>query len=441
VEELNLPAEGFRWTPASTGMFIPFEDGSSIQLFDDDELCEAEVRRFSPKDLDGWRAMNKLIGRVRDALRPPGDRDVWLGDAPTLEQIEDRIGRHGEAHELLFNWSMAQFVERYLADERLQAGYLGQGVIGTNASPFDKGTASIRFHHASGRLDGLPGAWGYVTGGVGMVSFYLCDIARRAGAAVAAGVPVSRILPGEGVVLESGERIAASVVVSNADPRMTLKLVAEHADSQWRAQLESIPIEGCTVKLNVLLRELPNFTARPGTFETHHKGQINTPLNKTEWKAGYQAAREDGLPERLWTELYFQSVHDRSVVPEGLHLMSVFAQYVPYRFSTGTWDTRREEVRDLALRSIGRFCSNIPDAVVAVEAMGPPDIERKVGLTGGHIFQGECLPDYMWSNRLASRTPMPGLFLCGACTHPGGSVIAVNGRNAAMAVLKSGLLM
>lgn len=436
IEELGLPSEGFEWTPASNGMFIPFEDGTSIQLYDDDELCEAEIRRFAPGDVNGWRAMSNLITRVRNALRPAGDRDVWLGDAPAREELEDRLGNDREGRALLFTWSMAELVDHYLNDDRLRYGYLGQGVIGTNASPFDPGTAYIRFHHSSGRLGGLPGAWGYVTGGVGMVSFYLCDVARQAGAVVAAGVPVAQIIPGEGVVLEGGERIAAPVVVSNADPRATLRLLAGAADAAWRAHVESIPIEGCTLKMNVLLKELPDFRARPGKFETHHKGQINTPLTRPEWRAAYQAAREGRFPDRLWTELYFQSVYDRTVVPDGLHLMSVFAQYVPYKLSEGDWDSRRGEATQLALDSIGRFCSNLPDAVLAIEAMGPPDIERNVGLTGGHIFQGECLPAFMWSNRLSAKTPMPGVFLCGACTHPGGSVIAVNGRNAAQAVLR-----
>ncbi|MGB6194144.1 MAG: NAD(P)/FAD-dependent oxidoreductase, partial [Terracidiphilus sp.] len=109
---------------------------------------------------------------------------------------------------------------------------------------------------------------------------------------------------------------------------------------------------------------------------------------------------------------------------------------VPYTFAEGTWETRRDEVRDLALKSLGRFCSNMDRAVIDAQVLGPPDIEKKVGLTGGHIFQGECLPAYMWSNRLTPRTPMQGVYLCGACTHPGGSVIGINGRNAAMAVLK-----
>ncbi len=436
VEELDLPAEGYQWHPAANGMFVPFADGTSIQLWDDDAQCEKEIERFAPQDVEGWKAMNHLIGRVREKLRPAGDDDTWLNESPTRAEVEDRLGGDREAHQLIFTWSMADLVHHFLQDERLQIAYLGQGVIGTNASPFHPGTAYIRFHHSSGRLGGLPGAWGYVTGGVGMVSFYLCDIARRNGAVVAAGVPVAEIIPGEGVRLNGGEIIHSRVIISNADGRATLQLLNSHAEPRWRSQVESIPIEGCTIKLNVLLRELPNFTARPGLLEPHHRGQINTPLTKEEWRSGYQAARDGNLPARLWTELYFQSVYDRSVVPDGLHVMSVFAQYVPYRFKEGSWDTRREEAKNLALQSIARFCSNIPEAVIDVDAAGPPDIEKKVGLTGGHIFQGECLPPYMWDGRLTTKTPMEGVFLCGAGTHPGGSVIAVNGRNAAMAVLR-----
>ncbi|HTA78902.1 MAG TPA: NAD(P)/FAD-dependent oxidoreductase [Terracidiphilus sp.] len=449
IEELELPRRGFHWTPAVNGLFVPFLDGESIQLWDDDERCLEEVRRLSAGDVAGFQAMSDVICRLRDALRPglkggeePGRvdglsaRDFWIGDAPSRDEIEDRLGNDNEARELLFDWSMAELVERYLKDERLQVAYLGQGVIGTNASPFDKGTASIRFHHASGRLGGMPGMWGYVQGGMGMVSFYFCDAAREAGATVISGVPVAQILPGEGVILESGERIQARVVVSNADPKVTLRLLDGMADASWRQKIEQTPIEGCTVKLNVHLRELPNFTARPGTNEPHHYGQINAPLTKEEWKTGYAAARRSELPEHLWCELYFQSVHDASVAPQGTHTMSVFAQYVPYALARGTWDERRDEVRKLALGSLARFCSNIDSAVIDAQVLGPPDIEKKVGLTGGHIFQGECLPPYMWSNRLSARTPMSGLYLCGACTHPGGSVIGINGRNAAMAVLK-----
>lgn len=436
IHELNLPARGFRWTPALNGMFVPFEDGSSVQLWDDPEQCAEEIRRLSPRDVNGWRAMQQLMGRVRDALRPEGDGDLWVGEPPTREQIEDRVGHDAEAINLLFEWSMAEYVEHFLSDERLQIAMLGQGVIGTNASPFDPGTAYIHFHHSSGRQGGYPGTWGYVHGGMGMVSFMLCDAAREAGAVIAAGVPVARVIPGEGVELAGGERVHAPLVVANADPRTTLRLLGDNADSQWRNQVEQVPMRGCTVKLSVALHELPNFVARPGTFEAHHMAQINTPLNKREWQEGYDRARAGELPERLWTELYFQSAHDDTVAPAGKHVMSVFAQYVPYEFAQGDWESRRSEVGEVAIQSIARFCSNLPDAIMAMEVMGPPDIERKVGLSGGHIFQGECLPAYMWDKRLSYRTPMDGLYLCGAATHPGGSVIGVNGRNAAMAILR-----
>src|SRR5215469_6556525 len=231
VEELELPRRGFNWTPALNDLFVPFLDGSSVQLWDDEERCAAEIHALSPGDVEGWREMSDVIRRLRDALRPADSRDLWLNEAPTREEIDDRLGNDQEARAVLFDWSMAEFVERYLEDERLQTAYLGQGVIGTNASPFDKGTASVRFHHASGRLGGMPGMWGYVRGGMGMVSFYFCDAAREAGATVVSGVPVAEIIPGEGVRLESGERIAARTIVCNADPRRTLSMLGNSADA------------------------------------------------------------------------------------------------------------------------------------------------------------------------------------------------------------------
>ncbi|MDE3200100.1 MAG: NAD(P)/FAD-dependent oxidoreductase, partial [Acidobacteriota bacterium] len=251
VEELEFKKRGYDWTPAVLGLFVPFLDGTSVQFWDDDSKYTEEVRALSPGDVDGFNAMCDVVRRLRDALRPAGDGDMWIGDAPTREQIEERLGNDEEARKVLFDWSMAEYVEHYLKDERLQIAYLGQGVIGTNASPFDKGTASIRFHHGSGRLGGMPGMWGYVRGGMGMVSFYLCDAAREAGAVVASGVPVARIVPGEGVELDGGETISAPVVISNADPVRTLRMLGDAADSAWRSKIDATPIEGCTVKLNV----------------------------------------------------------------------------------------------------------------------------------------------------------------------------------------------
>jgi phytoene dehydrogenase-like protein len=217
---------------------------------------------------------------------------------------------------------------------------------------------------------------------------------------------------------------------------VALRLLDGSADAAWAARVKEIPTEGVTAKVNMTLAELPDFTARPGTLEPHHTGQVNTPLSKEEWRRHHRAANDGTLPPRTWNELYMQTVFDPSVAPPGMHTMSVFAQYVPNRFSEGTWETRRMEVGQVVVSSIARFCSNLPRAILAMEVLGPPDIERRVGLTGGQIFQGEILPEYMWDRRLAARTPMDGVYLCGAGTHPGGSVIGINGRNAAMEVLR-----
>ena len=436
IQELGLADRGFSWTPAEEGLFVPFPDGSSLQLWEDTERCLAEIRKFAPGDVDGFRAMSALMDRARELLRPEGERDLWLHPAPSRAELEERLAGDPDVKALVFEWSMAEYVERYLRDERLQSALLGQGVIGTNASPFDPGTASVNFHHSSGRMMGRPGVWGYVQGGMGTVSFHLCDIALEAGAIVSVNSPAARVIPGEGVELESGEKFRARAVVSNADPGRLLGLLGSAADPTWSERAASVPRTGCTMKVSVALREAPNFLARPGLSEAHHRGQINTPLTKEEWRKGFAAAKQGKLPERLWTEIYIQTMHDASVAPEGRHAMSMFCQYVPYEFERGDWESRREEAAGLALSSLGRFCSNIPEAIEFYEALGPPDVERVLGLSGGHIFQGEILPEYMWDRRLSIRTPMEGVYLCGAAVHPGGSVMGVNGRNAAQEVLK-----
>jgi phytoene dehydrogenase-like protein len=435
IRELKLIERGYDFTPAMNGIFVPFEDGSSVQLYED-ERVDDEIRQLSPRDVEGHRAMHAVFQRLNAVIRADADDGMWVGDPPTEDEIRARLGSDNEAINVLFNWSMAEFLDHYLIDERLHVAYLGQGVIGTNASPFDPGTASVYYHHFCSSQGGIPGMWGFVRSGMGMISFLLCDAAREAGAVIVAGVPVGRILPGEGVELAGGEKIYAPVVVANADPRMALHLLDGAADSSWAAQVDRVPQQGVSFKVNMLLNALPDFSARPGALMPHHFGPINITLSKSEWREAYAAVQRGELYPRTWAELYFQTVHDRSVVPDGLHTMSVFAQYAPYHLAQGTWDTRRAEAGQIVLDSIARFAPNLRDAVVGVNVLGPPDIEQKVGLTGGHIFQGEILPAYMWDKRLSCRTPMAGLYLCGVATHPGGSVIAINGRNAAMAVLK-----
>ena len=223
VEELELRRRGYQVEVVDPHLWCPFTDGTSIALWEDSERSAAAVAELSPADVEGYRAYSRLFDRIRRALRA-GDRDVWIGDAPDRPQLEELLAGDTEAIEVLFEASIADVVERHVGDERLRTALHGQGIIGTYAGPRDPGTAAVHLMHASGTIEGLPGAWGYVVGGMGRVSFAIADAAIDAGAVIAAGVTVAAILPGRGVRLEGGETIRARTVLSNADPKRTLSL-------------------------------------------------------------------------------------------------------------------------------------------------------------------------------------------------------------------------
>jgi phytoene dehydrogenase-like protein len=432
VEELGLRRRGYRVTVVDPHLWCPFTDGTSIALWEDPERSARAVAELSPGDVDGYRRYTALFDRVRRKLRA-GDRDTWVGDAPTRPELDELLAGDPEAAEVVFDASIADVVERHVRDERLRTALHGQGVIGTYAGPRDPGTAAVHLMQASGGLDGLPGAWGYVQGGMGRVSFLLADAAIEAGAVIAAGTPVAAVLPGEGVVLEGGGTVRAPVVVSNADPKRTVSLCTDEVPASFRAQVDAWRSESPVLKLNCGLTRLPRFPQATGGVLPHRAMvTISTGIDATQ--AACEASRR-GDPSPAWCELYFHTAYDPSVAPRGKHAMSVFAQYVPYTLGSGDWAARREEIADGAVDAIARFSPDVADCIAHRQVLGPPDVEDRIGLTGGHIFQGECLPDQMWDRRFSPRTPVPGLYLCGAATHPGGSVMAINGRNAAMAVL------
>jgi phytoene dehydrogenase-like protein len=188
------------------------------------------------------------------------------------------------------------------------------------------------------------------------------------------------------------------------------------------------------IKLNCALDRLPRFSAAADRPEHVYRAQVEIARSIDDTQAAYETARA-GEPAPEWCEIYFQTAYDPSVAPPGKHTMSVFAQYAPYELAHGTWDERRDEIADRTLAAVARFAPDVASCVIERQVLGPPDVEERIGLTGGHIFQGEILPDQMWDRRFAPRTPIDGVYLCGAATHPGGSVMGVNGRNAAMAVL------
>lgn len=429
LAELDLAGYGLSTIPVDPTQWTPFEDGTALYQWQDPADTARSVAAISPADVDGFLQYEALFDRIRAGLRRGPLGDTWEGDAPTRAAVAAVFDDDPEAREVLLDASIADVVERHVRDERLRTALHGQGVIGTFAGPRDPGTAWVHAHH---RL-GLIGGWQFVAGGMGQVSFALADAARAAGAVVTSGTPVAAIEPGEGVRLVGGDHIAASAIVANVDPKRLLALVAGDVPGPFVDRVAAWRSASPVIKLNCALSRLPTFPAAAGDPRCH-RAQVEIARSIDDTQAASVEAR-GGRAAPEWCELYFQTAYDPTVAPPGCHTMSVFAQYAPHELTAESWDHDRERVADTTLETVARFAPDVADCIIERQVLGPPDIESRVGLTGGHIFQGEILPDQMWERRFAPRTPVPGVYLCGAATHPGGSVMGINGRNAAASVL------
>jgi phytoene dehydrogenase-like protein len=437
IDELGLAARGLEVYVADPNLWAPFPDGTSFAQWMDDARTQADLEALgvSERDQKGYWAYEEVFDDIRRKLRC-GPRDTWVGDSPSRAEIEELLGGDQHLIDIVFDASIADVLESYVSDERLIDALFGQGVIGAYAGPRDWGTASVKLMHYQGDLEGEGPVWGYVKGGMGVISFAIAEAAEESGAVLACGTEVAEILPGEGVRLAGGDLLRAPVVVSNADPKRVLGLLAGTGalPAAYRERLDAWQVRSPVVKFNAALSRLPTFTAAPG-----EQWPFRSMVSVTGGLDAAQQAFADCVAGRAnvgYGEVYFQTGYDPTPAPAGKHLMSVFGQYAPYAFAGGSsWDDQRDAVGKQFVELIGRFAPDIEDCIEHAEVLGPPDIEERIGLTGGHIFQGETMPDQMWEHRLTARTPVPGFYLCGAATHPAGSVIALNGRNAAMAVL------
>ena len=436
IEELDLERRGLEVYVADPNLWAPFPDGGSFAQWLDDARTGAslDAMGLSKHDVDGYWAYEHIFDEMRQRLRTRS-RDTWIGDSPTREELEALLGHDQWMIDILFDASIADVLDEYIDDQRMKDALYGQGVIGAYAGPRDWGTASVKLMHHQGDLSGQGPVWGYVKGGMGIISFAIAEAAEDAGAVLACGVPVAEILPGEGVRLQGGDLLRASTVVCNADPKRALAMLPNDATVpvDYRARLQAWQVRSPVVKLNAALTRLPTFTAAAADQWPYH-----SMVSVTHGLDAAQDAFNDCRFGRVnigYGEVYFQTGYDSSPAPDGKHLMSVFGQYGPYLLDGTTWDSERETVARQFIDLIATFAPDIESCLEHVEVLGAPDIEERVGLTGGHIFQGETMPDQMWDKRLSARTPVRGFYFCGAATHPAGSVIALNGRNAAMAVL------
>lgn len=431
ISELELEARGFAAYAKDPTSFTPLLDGRSLLLGRDDAANAREIGAFEARDVAGFAAFEREATRLGSALADAFD----AGDASERD--------FDEATRTTLRGSAAALVERFVRTPVLQATLATDGLIGTDAGPHDPGTAYVLAHHYAGRALGRQGAWGYVRGGMGSISNAIGDAARAAGAQIRCNAEVARILTRDGrvrgVALADGSELYAETVVSNADPLTTFgRLVAaEDRTPELEAKLASWRCEGASLKLNLALGELPDFTARPGRAAApHHRATVHVAPSLEYLQNAFSAARALGSSPAPMLECFIQTPTEPELAPPGKHLLSIFAQYFPYSRADGPWDAaKREAAADAIVATLAQYAPNLPGAIEARQILAPPDLEREFGLHGGHIFHGELLPGQILNERFAARTPIAGLFLCGSGASPGGCVSGIPGLRAAEAVL------
>lgn len=444
IDELELPRRGVEVRIADPELYIPLDGETAFVQWLDEERTAAGMRAagFAEREVEGLRAYNARFDRIRRLLRK-GERDAWVGESPSREEVEAMLGGERELIDVVFEAPIADVLDEHFADERIKDALYPQGLIAAYGGPRTPGTAAIHLMHHMGEVDPVhPGSWGYVPGGMGAISLAIAEAAREAGAVLACGTPVGAIAPAEGVELEDGTRIRARTVLCNADPKVALRLLdGAGIPDAFADRLRAWRVRSPVVKLNARVAQLPRFAAAGGEpWPLLGTVDCVEPLDTAQ--EAFEAC-ERGEVRIAYAELYCQTAADPTPAPGGGHLLSAFCQFGPYAPAAGGWDapvdgmgrTVREGAARQVIALIERHAPGFEASIAEYELLGPPDIEARVGLSGGNIFQGECFPDQMWDRRLAARTPVEGLYLCGAATHPGGSVIGLNGRNAAMAAL------
>jgi phytoene dehydrogenase-like protein len=344
----------------------------------------------------------------------------------------------------LLSTSTRRWLDERFDSEHVKAALGWDAISNTLAGPSTPGTAlSLLHEHAAHPDGGVP--WGFVPGGMGTVTGLMADAAREAGADLRPASPVARIVVEDGrargVTLETGEELRARVVVSNADPKRTFLGLCDPADvpEEFARAIAAYKCEGASMKINLAVDRLPEIPGTSGLSE-EHGGLIQLTLPLEGMDRDQESARRGVPAVDSHVELCIPTVHDPSLAPPGCHVITVGARSQPYRLAEGTWDEMRDRVADRIVEQIGGLMPNVPDSILHRQVLSPLDLERKLALTGGHHMHGDMLPDQLfWFRPVRGyadhRTPVRGLYLCGAGTHPGGGVTGANGRNCAGVVV------
>ena len=455
IADMGLAARGLRIVERPISNFLPQTDGGYLKLGGGLERTQEEFRKFSARDAEALPAYYAALESVADVLRslalktPPNAggglkaliaaaTQGWPMMTAPLERQRDILD--------LFAKSARTFLDTWFESEAVKAAFGFDAVVGNFASPDTPSSAYVLLHHVFGEVNGKKGAWGHAIGGMGAITQAMRVACEEAGVAIDLEAPVERVLSdggkAVGVRLESGAEVTARVVVANVGPRILYDRLVDRADlsPEFTRRVAGFKVGSGTFRMNVALSELPNFTCLPGDGEHLRSGIILAPTLDYMDRA-FIDAKLHGWSRAPIVEILIPSTVDDSLAPPGQHVASLFCQqFAPTLPDGRSWDDAREEAADLIIDTVEAWAPGFKASVLGRMILSPLDLERKFGLAGGDIMHGAMTLDQLWSARpfLGQgdyRGALPGLYLCGAGTHPGGGVTGAPGHNAAREIL------
>jgi len=441
VRDLDLPRHGFEVFPLEPARFHPFPDGRFLRVWDDHARTAAEIERYSKRDALAYGRWMALWERAAALLHP-----YFLAPAPTYAEMAARVRGtpDEELLETLLTRPMWDLVHEYFESDLMRAHTLNAQDVG---DPRAAGSA-LGYAYIKVNLRSAPETVGIVRGGMGGITQAMARAAREAGVTIREGAEVARIETrggrATGVVLADGTAIPAGLVVSNADPKRTfLRLVPPDAlPGEFRDRIAGLSTRAAYLKFHAALRELPDFSGFLGPgFDPRTLAQVKICPSTDAFLAAWQDAQAGRPPRAPLMEVQIPSVYDRTMAPPGHHVVSIWALWAPVRLVDGSWETRRQETGERMIDALTEYAPNFRRALVDWMLLTPPDIEARVGLTDGNIRHLDLIPAQLFGRRplpgwAGYRTPLAGLYLCGAGTHPGGEVTGAPGHNAARAILQ-----
>ncbi|MFA9201778.1 MAG: phytoene desaturase family protein [Cypionkella sp.] len=452
IADMALEARGYRVMERPFANFLPLE-GDYLLVGSGVAATQAEFARFSAKDaaaLPGYYAMLETVAEVlRDlALRIPPRVDGGLPalvDAAMQSRKVARLPLAAQRDVLaLFTRSAREVLDRWFESEPVKAAFGFDACVGHYASPEAPGSAYVLLHHVFGEVNGKKGAWGHVPGGMGTITRAMAEAVREAGGEFVTEAPVERVLVEQGravgLRLAGGEEVRARRVVANLGPRPLFdRLVPREAvPADFVRAMDGYAGGSASLRMNLALAGLPRFRPAPAG-EEHLKAGIVIGPSLAYMDRAWRDARERGYSARPIVEMLIPSLVDDSLAPPGQHVASLFCQHVDPDLP----EEREGEAVEAVLDTVERHAPGFRALILAQQVHTPRALEAKFGLWRGDIFHGRMSLDQLWAARPvlgagSYRTPVPGLWLCGAGTHPGGGVTGATGHNCAHAILREG---